>query len=81
MLDPGESSVCLKPPGFDSDVIVKAEVSYFQRVWFGHIDFDTAVRSGNVVVEGTPALVRAFPRWLLWSPMARFVHLQRARAG
>jgi DNA-binding HxlR family transcriptional regulator len=79
VLEPTETSVCLKPPGFDSDLIIKTDVAYFQRVWMGHIDIDTAIRSGNVVIDGVPALVRAFPRWLLWSPMSRFVQAERAR--
>ena len=79
VLEPHETSVCLKPPGFDPHLIVKADLAYFQRVWAGQIDYDAAVRSGHLVIEGAPALVRAFPRWLLWSPMARFVHAERER--
>jgi hypothetical protein len=45
----------------------------------GQIDYDAAIRSGNVVIEGAPALVRAFPRWLLWSPMTRLVQAERER--
>ncbi|HZM91965.1 MAG TPA: helix-turn-helix domain-containing protein [Vicinamibacterales bacterium] len=79
VLEPHETSVCLKPPGFDPHLIVKSDLAYFQRVWAGQIDYDAAVRSGHLVIEGAPALVRAFPRWLLWSPMARFVHAERER--
>jgi DNA-binding HxlR family transcriptional regulator len=79
LLEPRETSVCLKPPGFDPDLIVRADLAYFQRVWLGHIEFDAAIRSGNVVIEGSPALARAFPGWLMWSPMARFVQAERER--
>jgi DNA-binding HxlR family transcriptional regulator len=79
VLEPREVSVCLKPPGFESDLILKSDLAYFQRVWLGHIDFAAAVRSGNVVIEGAPGLARAFPRWLMWSPMARFVQAERER--
>lgn len=79
VLEPREISVCLKPPGFDSDVTVRADLAYFYRVWLGVIDFSTAVRSGGIVLEGRPALVREFPHWLLWSVMAPHVRAEQQR--
>ena len=79
VLEGREVSVCLSPPGFDPDVIVRAELAVFYRVWLGFIDYETAIRSGAVAVEGAPALVRAFPRWLMWSPMAKHVRAERER--
>ena len=78
LLERREVSVCVTPPGFDSDLVVRADLAFFYRVWFGHIEYDAAIRCGGVVVDGPPALAKQFPRWLLWSPMARFV---RERAG
>lgn len=79
LLQPREVSVCVTPPGFDSDLLVRADLSYFYRVWLGHIAYDAAIRCGAVVVEGPPALARQLPRWFLWSPMAPFVR-ERERA-
>ena len=77
LLERREVSVCLTPPGFDSDLIVHADLAFFYRVWFGHVTYDAAIRSGAIVVDGLPALASQLPRWLLWSPMARFVrHLE-----
>jgi DNA-binding HxlR family transcriptional regulator len=73
LLDRREVSVCVTPPGFDSDLIVRADLAFFYRVWFGHVDYDGAMRGGSVVVEGAPSLAAQLPHWLLWSPMARFV--------
>ena len=69
VLEPGDVSACLKPPGFDSDLIVRAEVSALYRVWAGLIDYQVAVGRGEVALHGPPALVRAFPRWFMWSPL------------
>ena len=73
LLEPREVSVCVTPPGFDTDLIVRADLAFFYRVWLGHIEYHAALRCQSVVVEGLPALAKQLPRWLMWSPMARFV--------
>jgi putative sterol carrier protein len=73
VLQPHEVSVCLKPPGYDADLVVRADVQLLYRVWLGEVDYAAAVRCGGLVVEGPHALARALPRWFMWSPMARFV--------
>ncbi len=80
VLQAQESSVCLKPPGFDPDLIVRADLALFYRVWLGYVDYDAAVRSGGIVVDGAPTLARRFSRWLMWSPMAPHVRAERERA-
>jgi len=78
ILSQREVSVCLKPPGFDADLILRADVSLLYRVWVGHIDYHAAVRRGEIVVDGPSDLVRALPGWFMWSPMARFVRARHA---
>jgi DNA-binding HxlR family transcriptional regulator len=73
VLQPHEVSLCLKPPGFDADLVVRADVALLYRVWLGELDYSAAVRSGRLVVEGPKALGRALPGWLMWSPMAGIV--------
>jgi hypothetical protein len=63
----------LKPPGFDNDLILRADLSLLYQVWLGRIDYDAAVRQGGIVVDGPLDLARALPRWFMWSPMAHFV--------
>jgi len=63
VLEPREISLCLKPPGFDSDLVVRADLSLLYRVWLGYVDYDAAVRCGGIVVEGPRELARALPRW------------------
>ena len=73
LLEPREVSVCVTPPGFDADLVVRSDLLAFYRVWLGQIDYDAAVRCGAVVVDGLPVLAKQLPRWFMWSPMARFV--------
>ncbi|HKU41572.1 MAG TPA: helix-turn-helix domain-containing protein [Polyangiales bacterium] len=75
-----EVSLCLKPPGFTRDLIVRADVALLYRVWLGQMDYHAALRHG-LSVDGPRALVRALPQWLMWSPMARFVRAERRRGG
>ena len=73
LLEPREVSVCVTPPGFDADLVVRSDLGAFYRVWLGQIDYAAALRCGAVVVEGPPALARQLPQWFMWSPMARFI--------
>jgi DNA-binding HxlR family transcriptional regulator len=68
-LVPGDISSSLKAPSFESDLIVRADVSVLYRVWAGFVDYDAAVRRREILLEGPPALVQAFPRWFMWSPL------------
>ena len=70
ILLPGQVSSSLKPPGFASDLIVRADVSVLYRLWAGFIDYEAAVRRRQIALEGHPALIKAFPRWFMWSPLA-----------
>ena len=81
LLEPREVSVCVTPPGFDSDLIIHSDLAFFYRVWLGHIEYDSAVRCRSVVVEGLPVLAKQLPRWFMWSPMARYVRETLAHGG
>lgn len=70
LLAPTDMSVCLDDPGFHPDVLVTADLAVFYQVWLGRLPLETALRAGTVLIEGQSALVRAFPHWLEWSPMA-----------
>lgn len=69
-------SVCLHHPGFDVDVRVTADVTALYRVWLGRVSLDQVMRGGVIRLDGPETLVRAFPAWFAWSPVA---HLVRAR--
>ena len=70
LVERADVSVCLKDPGFDTDVIVSADIVAFYRVWLGRVTLTEALRRQHVRLEGLPADVRAFATWFAWSPMA-----------
>jgi DNA-binding HxlR family transcriptional regulator len=79
VLERHETSVCLRPPGFRPDLVVRAELSLFYRVWLGVVEYAAARREGGITIDGPPALARALPTWFKWSPMARWVRAAGAR--
>jgi DNA-binding HxlR family transcriptional regulator len=74
-------SVCLQHPHFEIDLRLNADIATFYRVWLGRIPMDEALRGGRVRLDGIPALVRAFPEWFTWSPMAEAVRAAAMRPG
>jgi DNA-binding HxlR family transcriptional regulator len=78
LLEPTEVSVCLKHPGFDVDVIVSADIMALYKVWLGRTTLAEALYKKQVLLEGSPADLRAFPQWFTWSPMAGSVRAAMA---
>ncbi|MEO0425606.1 MAG: helix-turn-helix domain-containing protein [Pseudomonadota bacterium] len=66
----GKVDMCLKHPGFDTDVLVKADIRRFVETWRGFRDLREEIGAGHVVLQGSPAQTRALPDWLLLSSLA-----------
>jgi len=62
--------LCVRDPGFESDLIVAADLKAMTKVWLGDLSFSEALRSHAVVVNGPSKWARAFPGWLLLSGFA-----------
>jgi DNA-binding HxlR family transcriptional regulator len=77
VLDRGEASVCVQHPGFDPDVVVTTTTPALAEVFQGYETWARATALGAIKVDGAPSLVKALPRWFLWSP---FADATRARA-
>lgn len=78
VLDRGEASVCVQPPGFDTDVLVTATTQALAEVFSGFDTWTGALASGSVRLDGPTPLVRAFPRWF---PAHSFAEQTRERLG
>jgi DNA-binding HxlR family transcriptional regulator len=78
LIEANDVSVCLKNPGFDIDVILTADIQAFYRVWLGRSTWSQAVLKGQVRLDGSPGLIREFPHWFAWSPMAETVRAAQA---
>ncbi len=70
ILDRGDPSVCVKHPGFDSDLVVLTDGVGLMRVFSGAESLADALGRGTVTIHGPKELVRSFGTWFLWSPFA-----------
>ncbi|MDP1794429.1 MAG: helix-turn-helix domain-containing protein [Acidimicrobiales bacterium] len=70
VLDRGEASVCVQHPGFDSDVVVTTSTPALSEVFNGFARWHDAVANGAIKIDGPPSLVKALPKWFLWSPFS-----------
>lgn len=73
ILERSDVSVCLKHPGFETDVLVTADLAVFYQVWLGRMTFAEALHDQRIELDAVPALMRDFPRWFAWSPTAEAV--------
>jgi DNA-binding HxlR family transcriptional regulator len=80
VLDRGEASVCTQHPGFEPDLRVTTTTPALAEVFQGYDTWANAVSTGGVRVDGPPALVKALPKWFLWSPFADATRTRASRA-
>lgn len=69
-VEPPEVEVCLTPPGREAHVTVETKLRVFVAVWMGERSWKEAVASRAIELRGAPALLRAFPSWLLLNSFA-----------
>ena len=56
--------VCISDPGRDVDVYFSTTAETMGKVWMGDRSYRDAVLSGDLIVEGDPALTRRISAWL-----------------
>lgn len=74
----GTVEMCLKHPGYDVDVTVRANLRRFVEAWRGFRNLRTEIADGQIRVEGPSRLVKQLPDWLMLSALATF---RRRRPG
>ena len=66
----GEVDLCMKDPGHEIDLQVSAHLRVLTEIWTGHRDLDSALRSGDLDLDGARVHVRLFPKWFVRSMFA-----------
>ncbi|MCP5382168.1 MAG: helix-turn-helix transcriptional regulator [Kordiimonadaceae bacterium] len=63
--------VCIKPPGYDTDLSVKTDVLTLAEVWRGIRELKTELSSDRIRLVGENDLKKLFPDWLQLSIFAK----------
>ena len=79
MNEDGDVDMCLKDPGYEVDICVRADLRRFIEAWRGIRDFRTEIRAGRIEVLGPPSLTRKFPEWLKLSGLAIYPRKRQGR--
>jgi DNA-binding HxlR family transcriptional regulator len=58
-----EPEVCVKPPGFDDDVVIWSDPDWLARWALGEVSLGQGMNAGRVEATGPRDLVRAVARW------------------
>ena len=64
--------MCLKDPGYEVDVCVRADLRLFIEAWRGIRDLRAEIRARRIAVIGAPRLIKEFPDWLRLSMLAPY---------
>ena len=71
--------MCLKDPGFETDLLVRSDLRHFVETWRGFRDLRSEIRAGRIRLLGPKPLTAAFPDWLLLSGLAPFARQAKGR--
>jgi hypothetical protein len=64
VLNRPEVDLCLKDPGFETDVQVLADLRALANICLGLLSFDTASWQGKVVLSGSSHYCKELPNWI-----------------
>jgi DNA-binding HxlR family transcriptional regulator len=70
IFDGGEVDICYIDPGYDVDIQIEAGLKTMTKVWMGWQDFATAVRCGDLRIDGPQHFTRNAKTWLGLSSLA-----------
>lgn len=64
VFDQGEVDLCQRDPGFPIDISLETPLLTMTRIWMGDLDFQTAVKKGEMQIEGPRQMVKQLPGWI-----------------
>jgi DNA-binding HxlR family transcriptional regulator len=76
--DDGKIDMCLKHPGYETDLLICADLRTFVETWRGFRDLHEEIHVSRIRLTGPRALQKGFPEWLMLSGLA---HIDRRAPG
>jgi DNA-binding HxlR family transcriptional regulator len=74
----GKVDMCLKHPGFETDLLINANLREFVETWRGFRDLRTEIKAARIKLTGTRQLRKAFPDWVM---LSMFANIERKLPG
>jgi DNA-binding HxlR family transcriptional regulator len=74
VVDEGEVDLCLRDPGYEVNLCVRADLPALVEIWMGRRAMGEAMRGGKLAFEGPEAVAARFRECLRLSPFARAAH-------
>ncbi len=74
----GTVDMCVKHPGYETDLFVRADLRIFVETWRGFRDLRSEIRASRIRLSGARELKKAFPDWLM---LSMFAHIDRKAPG
>lgn len=74
----GKVDMCLKHPGYETDLLVEADLRRFVETWRGFRDLRDEISSSRIRLSGPRHLKKAFPEWLM---LSMFADIDRKSSG
>jgi DNA-binding HxlR family transcriptional regulator len=68
----GKVDMCLKDPGYETDLHVRSDIRCFVEAWRGFRDLRQEIGKGSIRLAGPSHLISSFPDWLLLSSLAPY---------
>lgn len=78
MNDNGKIDMCLKNPGYETDLLVRSDLRRFVEAWRGFRDLRREIGAGRIRLTGRRELTTSFADWLQLSALAPY---RRRAAG
>lgn len=75
----GKVDMCLKYPGYDTDLLVTANILNFVEMWRGFRDLKQEIKAKTIRLSGPSKLRKEFPNWLLLSYLAEHERLKEGK--
>lgn len=70
VIDNGEVDLCGFDPGYEINLLVRTPLRTMTAIWMGIAPLRRELDSGNVELDGEPAIAKAMQQWIGLSPFA-----------
>ena len=75
----GNVDMCLKHPGFDTDLLITSDLKTFVEAWRGLRDLHHEINERHINLTGPSEYRKAFPDWLMLSSLAPYARKKPGR--